>query len=282
MIIRRLCPALIVTISILAIAGKNIGLDDMILWTQVFHHVLAANLFLCILKMLRLLTFNRHIGVMASTMRKMVGPVMAFELILGIIFMAYTFAGVLMFSKTEQSFKSFLTGIQTLFSMSLGMVHFKGTFVQLDSSVVSQFFFLSFVTLVIFISMNILMAVINDSYAAVVDQGSYSYDKELVDHIWGKFMKWCRSLEKMPWDQRKEKGKPPVMNFRKSIQYREAPKKPNVYVIYSMCCKANMDMVKIVFLPMLNVHSDVTTSMFSHICHPSKEVEILQDRNGFL
>ena len=191
------------------ISDETVGLEAVTWWAQVFYNGLAVSLFLNTLKILRLLVFNRHIAMMASTLSRMWRLVAAFGLQLFIMFMAYVSPGMLLFSHTELNFSSLLSSIQTLFSMSLGMLHFRDTFGHMQDNFLSKIFFLSFVVLVIFVAMNILMAIINDAYATVVQECAYTYDRELVNHIWRKMRKWWRALGgSQIASRRKHLGKP--------------------------------------------------------------------------
>ena len=84
--------------------------------------------FLSTIKFMKLLRFNKRIGMLSSTLAVAAKPVAQFMMMFMCIFTGYTLMAYVMFNTYSRDFSSFITTMQTLFSAMLSKLIQRGTF----------------------------------------------------------------------------------------------------------------------------------------------------------
>ena len=182
----------------LPFSGKVVLFDELVLVTQIFDALLSLNLFISILQMLMYFNFNRHISMMASTLRGFAREMKVFQLSLIIIFFSYLCFAQLSLSSLSVEFSTIVASVEALFAMSLGILQYADIFPTHQTST-TAIFFISFSSFVVFVIIIIIVSILNDSYATVkADPSKYSYDAELNEHMWKKVRSWWKSVLKPP------------------------------------------------------------------------------------
>ncbi|XP_078573094.1 polycystin-1-like protein 2 [Branchiostoma floridae x Branchiostoma japonicum] len=132
-------------------------------WFQVYTYLLAFLICCGTLKFIRLLRFNSHVYALTMTIRKSSRPVLLFTIIAGIILMAFTQMGNLLFGIKLQDYKNILTSLTSLCTMMLGVFDFDAL---VDGHwVLGPLMFFSYQVLMQFILLSMFMAILMDVYA---------------------------------------------------------------------------------------------------------------------
>ncbi|KAI8498229.1 hypothetical protein Bbelb_241730 [Branchiostoma belcheri] len=88
-------------------------------WFQVHTYLLALLISCGTLKFIRLLRFNSHVYALTRTIKKSAKPVVLFTVMAGIVLMAFTQMGNLLFGTRLQDYKNVPTSLQSLCIMML-------------------------------------------------------------------------------------------------------------------------------------------------------------------
>ncbi|XP_065656816.1 uncharacterized protein LOC101238762 isoform X3 [Hydra vulgaris] len=147
--------------------------------------VVSLIVFFVNLKFLKLLRFNRRVSLLSSTLKVAFYPL----LMIGIVFILIVWA-VVLFSNI--AFGSFLDGYQTHFqtvtsigSLLLGKFSFE-TFAE--SPILGPIFFFGFNFFMVWIFMNMLISILNDSMASVHSNKNFqNNDYEIIDYFVAQF-----------------------------------------------------------------------------------------------
>ncbi|XP_035689704.1 polycystic kidney disease 2-like 1 protein [Branchiostoma floridae] len=132
-------------------------------WFQVYTYLLALLICCGTLKFIRLLRFNSHVHALTMTIRKSSRPLLLFTIIAGIILMAFTQMGNLLFGIKLQEYKNMLTSLQSLCIMMLGSFDFDAL---VDGHwVLGPLMFFSYQVMMQFILLSMFMAILMDVYA---------------------------------------------------------------------------------------------------------------------
>ena len=84
-----------------------------------------------------------------------------------------------------------------MFTTALGQLSYYNL-LDGQSDFLSRFMFGLYMIVMGFLLLNMFVAIVIDTYENIIDdETKYSYDKELVDHIWNKFMDvWNKATSK--------------------------------------------------------------------------------------
>ncbi|XP_078573096.1 polycystin-2-like protein 1 [Branchiostoma floridae x Branchiostoma japonicum] len=132
-------------------------------WFQVYTYLLALLICCGTLKFIRLLRFNSHVYALTMTIKKSSRPLLLFTIIAGIVLMAFTQMGNLLFGIKLQDYKNMLTSLQSLCMMMLGSFDFDAL---VDGHwVLGPLMFFSYQVMMQFILLSMFMAILMDVYA---------------------------------------------------------------------------------------------------------------------
>ncbi|KAI8515772.1 hypothetical protein Bbelb_065850 [Branchiostoma belcheri] len=90
------------------------GLWDAVNWFEVYTYLLALLICCGTLKFIRRLRFNSHVYALTRTIKKSAKPVVLFTVMAGIVLMAFTQMGNLLFGTRLQDYKNVPTSLQSL------------------------------------------------------------------------------------------------------------------------------------------------------------------------
>ncbi|XP_038068153.1 uncharacterized protein LOC119737688 [Patiria miniata] len=178
-------------------AYRYIKLQYVAYWNELLGYMLGWIVFLATLKFLKLLRFNRRIGILSSTIRNCSTDLMYFGIMFGIVFFAFATAFYLIFSSTVYDYSDFIFTCESLMSSILGKFRF-GELV-IAESMLGPFFFFSFMTSMSYILINMFLTIINEAFKVVnADISKQSNEYEMVDFMIRRLKLWTGI------------GKPPV------------------------------------------------------------------------
>ncbi|KAK3717356.1 hypothetical protein QZH41_011584, partial [Actinostola sp. cb2023] len=138
--------------------------------------------FLSFVKIIRLLRFNRRMSLLAQTLQVCVPKIIAFLVIYGISFFAYSLLACLVFGQSMEGFGTVTRSATTLMDTILGKFALKE---MTDANrVIGPIFFYFYTVTMVFILINMFLSIINDSYIEVnSDVNKQSNDYEIVDFM---------------------------------------------------------------------------------------------------
>jgi hypothetical protein len=94
-------------------------------YDEIYWYLIGVIVFLCNIKFLRLLRFNKHISQFAGTLKYARKDLMYFSVTFTIIFMAFTASGFLIFNRYTLDFNSVISVMESLYSMLVGKFDFR-------------------------------------------------------------------------------------------------------------------------------------------------------------
>lgn len=158
------------------------------MWSMFYTYDLSLLVFLTIIKLIKLLRFNRRISFLSSTLRQCGKELALFGIVWGLVFFSFVQFFYVILMKDMFQFVTFLRSTETCFAMMLGRFDFQA---MTSSNPLSPIFFLLFMVVNMFILMNMGLSILNESFTAVKsDISKQENDFEIVDYILDKFKKW--------------------------------------------------------------------------------------------
>ena len=158
-------------------------------WNEVLMYMVGILVFLGNVKFLRLLRFNKRLGLLASTLRYGAKPLFMFSIIFAIIFLGFTQLFYFIYFVHILNFKTIVTSAETCLQMLVGKFDFYA--MQTASPVLGPVFFFLYVLTVYYILVNMFLTILNDAFARVRrDVALQSNDYEMVDFVLRRFRQW--------------------------------------------------------------------------------------------
>ena len=140
--------------------GEFVNFNTIGMWDEMYTNITAIIVFCATLKFLKLLRFNKKIGMLAATLRYAMKDLAAFSVTFSIIFFAFTQFGFLVFGTMTATYKTFLTALASVFRFSIGQYVLK-ELQDADYYLGSVYFFV-FVFIVIMGLMSMFVTILND------------------------------------------------------------------------------------------------------------------------
>lgn len=142
--------------------------DYIVLWSMVEIYVLSFLIFIVTMKFLRLIRFNRHVCQMMGTLARAARPLVSYSVVFVSAVLAYTQLAFLLLSSTMRPYSSFFNSLRAVLQMLLGGKMFFYEIKSVNSLLGPLFVFLYMFTMM-FILLNMFLAILNESYWEVVD-----------------------------------------------------------------------------------------------------------------
>lgn len=159
------------------------------MWDEIFGYILAFTIYIYIIKLLHMFRFNRRMSMLAGVIRNSAGELTAFSFALTIFILGYAIWGYLMFGPNLASYKSMMDAIETLIAFALGKYDYRS--LGEVNRVFGPLFFFAFFFTVMFLLINIFVAILNESIAAIKkDVSKQSNEYEIVSFMWNRFIDW--------------------------------------------------------------------------------------------
>ena len=145
--------------------------------------VMATNL-----EFLRLLRFNKKIGLLTATIRQSLKPLASFGLIFAFIFMSYVSLAHLLFVDQLEDYKNFGTSVVSLTRMFLGQ--FDVYAYMKAAPLLGPMLFLSYMVTIQMVLINMFIGIICETFEEVrLDIEKQSNDHEIVSFMTNRFKK---------------------------------------------------------------------------------------------
>ncbi|XP_013393280.1 uncharacterized protein LOC106161002 [Lingula anatina] len=163
-----------------------VNFQSLALWDETFGYMVGVVVFLATIKSLKLLRFNRRMGMLGDTIRIATQDLKVFSITFFLYFFAFCQAAYLLFGRHLPSYGTFIGSVEALFAFSLGSFSFDD--MKDANPVLGPLFFFLFVAVVYIGLMGMFLTIINDSFATVkANAEMQSNDYEMVDFIVKRF-----------------------------------------------------------------------------------------------
>lgn len=177
---------LILTESWCLFPGAFTNFQYILLWDSAFTYCCGILVFLSMIKTLRLLRFNRKVAELSSVLSVSVRPLLCFFLSFIILYLAFAQFAMLVFGRHVEAYCHLTSALETLFSMML--MNFSFNDLQDTNPVLGPVFFLLYVVVLALVVINVLVAILNESYNKVKSEGiETETDYKMVDYILAQF-----------------------------------------------------------------------------------------------
>ncbi|XP_067929649.1 uncharacterized protein [Watersipora subatra] len=158
-------------------------------WTEMYHFIAGLLVFFTVLKLIKLLRFNKKMSLLAETLRHCGLQLSQFSVIFGIIFLAFVQFFHLILICDMDEFATFIKSWETCFAMMLGRFEFKE---MTRSNKYSPIFFIVFMIVNLFILLNMALSIIIESFTVVKnDADKQRNEYEIVEYIFNRFKNWA-------------------------------------------------------------------------------------------
>ncbi|CAF1487008.1 unnamed protein product [Rotaria magnacalcarata] len=196
--------------------GEFVNFNAIGSFDEVYSYIVALVTFFTMLKFLKLLRFNKRMGMLSKSLHYAQKDLSSFGFVFIIFMVAYAHMGFGLFGRSLQSYKSFFTALTTCFRMLLGEINAPDMLAV--SRVYGSFYFLSFIILVFVALLSIFLTILNDSFAHVKRELAASQQKnEMVDFMWSTFRKVAGINKKKPGADENEIMKNNIANMMDSM-----------------------------------------------------------------
>ncbi|XP_032080091.1 polycystin-2-like isoform X2 [Thamnophis elegans] len=139
--------------------------EPLAYWQTQFNNVAAVTMFFVWIKLFKFISFNRTMNQLSTTMSRCAKDVLGFAIMFFIIFLAYAQLAYLVFGTQVNDFSTLQDSVFTQFRILLGDFDF--TEVEEANRILGPVYFTSFVFFMLFILLNMFVAIINDTYSEV-------------------------------------------------------------------------------------------------------------------
>ena len=158
-------------------------------WSEILMYMVGMLVFLGNVKLMRLLRFNKRIGLLAATLKYAAKPLFMFSIVFAIIFVGYTQLFYFIYFIHLLNFKTFVTSAETCLQMLVGKFDFHA--MHMASPLLGPIVFFLYVLSVYFILINMFLTILNEAFTRVRrDVALQSNDYEMVDFVMRRFQQW--------------------------------------------------------------------------------------------
>ncbi|CAH0550022.1 unnamed protein product [Brassicogethes aeneus] len=154
----------------------------------------AILMFIVYLKFFKFLDVSRSLSLLQLAFVKCIRDIFAFSILFFLVMVAFAFWGHLLFGRQLKSYYTFGDSIFTLLKAVLSDFNYE----QIEDAdyIMAPIFFTLFMIIVFFILLNMLLAIINDSYSLVLEEQSQSKQEMLMlDFLKPKILRMLKFMK---------------------------------------------------------------------------------------
>lgn len=157
-------------------------------WSEMYTYIVGIITFFTIIKLIKLLRFNRKISFLTETLSQSGRELALFGIMWGIVFFSFVQYFHLILLRDMFQFATFISAFETSMAMMLGRFDFQG---MTSSNDYSPFFFILFMIVNMFILMNMGLSILIDGFTIIKnDAQKLGNEHEIVDFVINKFKLW--------------------------------------------------------------------------------------------
>lgn len=178
-------------LKIFAKSGGNayMKFQGVAYWNEILLYMIGLLVFWATLKFIKLLRFNKVMGLLGSTLRYASKSLVSFTLVFAIMFFAFVQCFYLIYNASLETFSNIVLTAEECLQMMVGKFNF-GEIVQ-ASPILGTFMFFIYMIVVFFILLTMFVTIINEAFAAVRDDiRKQSNEHEMVDFLVERFRQW--------------------------------------------------------------------------------------------
>ncbi|XP_068213289.1 polycystin-1-like [Palaemon carinicauda] len=162
-----------------------VNLNYAALLNEVYLYLVSFIGFVGTLKFIKLLRFNKKIGVLSTTLRQCWDDLAGFLMAFFLCFFSFVNMFYFLLNIYIEEFSNFVVAIETCFSMMLGKFNFQQ---MKEVSIIVPLMFFLFVVLNSWVLINLLLTVIIQAFIEIKhDMLKQPNEYEIVDFVWGRF-----------------------------------------------------------------------------------------------
>ena len=201
-------------------------LEKITRWQSLYIGINGVSFIIMIFRTLKMMNFQPRVGLVTRTLEAAAGDLVHFIIVFAIITAGYAVVGHLNFGHSIEAFSTIWMSLNSCAEILLGEIGLNAALLEQDFIIPPLLFFWSYIFIAFFILINILLAIIVDSYAMVKESADDTtpLPTEVRDLLLGRLGGWlaCDSKrtalekklkKKLKWqllvDQAEEEGKQP-------------------------------------------------------------------------
>ncbi len=131
-------------------------------------------LVLTILRMLKFLDFQKRLGAVTRTVQYAATDLFHFGILFTIVIGGYTVLGFVAFGNAIDGFSSFSNSFETCFQLLMGDLDVSSFLFSHPNEIAAFLYYYSYLVVVYFILLNILLAILVEAYVEVKKEGEFS------------------------------------------------------------------------------------------------------------
>jgi len=157
-------------------------------YCELYGQSVAMLIFFVILKLIKVLRFNKKISLLARTLKHCGRKLATFSIIFMIVFFSFVqFFNIILMQDMYQ-FVTFIRSLETCFAMMLGRFDFQK---MTRSNFLSPIFFILFMVVNMFILLNMLLSIVIESFTTLKnDAANQRNEYEIINFMLGRFKSW--------------------------------------------------------------------------------------------
>ncbi|KAL7057789.1 hypothetical protein AAHC03_017093 [Spirometra sp. Aus1] len=170
------------------------------IWNELLAYLVAFVTFVTILTLLHIFRFNKHIGLLDSVLQYANRDMKYFFIVFGVVFFSFVTTFHLLFLDTLAAYNTFIYSMETSFQIVLGK--FDVTSMYELEPLLGPMVFAAFTLFIVFIMLNMFVAILTDSFEAVrKDPSLQNDDHEMVTFMLARFIVWS-GLSTYAWGKK--------------------------------------------------------------------------------
>ncbi|XP_072168355.1 uncharacterized protein [Diadema setosum] len=169
--------------------AERINLQHVAYLNEILTYMLAIIVFIGTLKFIKLLRFNRRIGLLSSTIRSCFKDLVHFGIMFGIFFIAYALAFYQIYLRSLFNYSDFLYTLETLSTAILGKFDFVA--IHDANRYLGPILFFFYMVTITFILINMFLTIVIEAFSSVKgDISRQSNEYEMVDFMLSTLKNW--------------------------------------------------------------------------------------------
>ncbi|VDI23342.1 Hypothetical predicted protein [Mytilus galloprovincialis] len=161
-----------------------INFQHIAIWDLLFNLLHATLLSFSTLRLVGILGYDKRVGNILLVFNNCAKDLFWFGIFILYVFLCYAALGYLLFGKYIESYCDIFESMGTLFISMMGKSKF--TEINEKDPIIAQFYFFTFILVIVFTLMTMFMAILGESISAVHTMNKRSKAEELIDCLWDK------------------------------------------------------------------------------------------------
>jgi hypothetical protein len=168
--------------------GEFVDFQTIAYWADAYTAIFATIVFCASLKFIKLLRFNKRIGLLSLTLKHATRDLFSFGAIFMIVFLTFSLFGTAAFGSKARSYRDVYHSFVALFKFSLGV--FDLDELQQADYFMGSTFFMCFYSLVVMGLMTMFISILNEAFArAKAEIECMQNEHEFVDFVFEQIKK---------------------------------------------------------------------------------------------